>query len=349
MKIYAFYLPQFHAIPENDEWWGEGFTEWTNVRKAQPLYNGHMQPKIPLNNNYYVLNNPNVLRWQAELANSYSIDGMIFYHYYFCGKKLLERPAEILLENEDIPMNFFFCWANHSWIKSWDGTRTVLIDQTYGTKENWEDHFQYLLPFFKDKRYLKIDDKPAFMLFRSDFKEKKEYINFLGKRCIDSGLKGIKIIETTEDLKNSVDQEDELFHLREPASSLNAYRKSRAYFIKRVENKMLKYSCKIRSKEFVEKYDGDAIMKYITGKQIKKSKFIRGLCFEWDNTPRHQYRGYIITPPSKETFMAYMDTIKNDEFLFINAWNEWCEGMILEPTVENGYKYLEWIKESRNG
>ena len=106
MKFYAYYLPQFHTIPENDVWWGKGFTEWTNVKKAVSLFKGHDQPVIPLNNNYYVLDNPNILKWQAKIANDYKIDGMIFYHYYFCGKKLLEKPAEILLANKDIPMNF---------------------------------------------------------------------------------------------------------------------------------------------------------------------------------------------------------------------------------------------------
>ena len=125
-------------------WWGKGFTEWTNVKKAKPLFDGHKQPKEPINDNYYNLTNVNTLKWQASLAKEYSIDGMIFYHYYFNGKKLLEKPAEILLENKDIPMNFFFCWANHSWIRSWEGTRELLIEQLYGTEADWNKHFLYL-------------------------------------------------------------------------------------------------------------------------------------------------------------------------------------------------------------
>ena len=203
MKKYAFYLPQFHTIPENDEWWGKGFTEWTNVKKAHPLYQGHLQPKTPLHNNYYILDNPDVLKWQAELANEYCIDGMIFYHYYFCGKKLLERPAEILLNNKDIPMGFFFCWANHSWVRSWDGNKKILIEQVYGEESDWLMHFEYLLPFFQDDRYLKVNNKPVFMLFKNDFSEKIEYCKYLNNKCKEYGFSGIEIIETTEDINGS--------------------------------------------------------------------------------------------------------------------------------------------------
>lgn len=343
MKKYAFYLPQFHTIPENDEWWGEGFTEWTNVKKAKPLYKGHKQPKTPLNNNYYILDNPDTIKWQAEIANKYGIDGMIFYHYYFCGKKLLEKPSEILLQNKDIPMNFFFCWANHSWIRSWEGKKTVLLEQTYGDKTDWEKHFQYLLNFFKDDRYLKINNKPAFMLFKPHFEERDKYVKYLNKRCVECGFDGIEVIDTVEDIDFKA-KANSFVYLREPSCSMIAYRKSKGYLFKRIVNKIGKLSRSLSFK-YVEIFDGDKMLKNVINNYDVDKKCIRGLCFEWDNTPRHGYRGYIITPPKKETFMAYMDSIQESEFLFINAWNEWCEGMILEPTEENGYKYLQWIKE----
>ncbi|WP_423217195.1 glycoside hydrolase family 99-like domain-containing protein [Streptococcus equinus] len=343
MKKYAFYLPQFHRIPENDMWWGEGFTEWTNVKKANPLFRNHKQPKAPLNNNYYVLDNPEVLKWQADLANSYGIDGMIFYHYYFCGKKLLERPAEILLKNKDIPMNFFFCWANHSWFRSWEGSKELLLEQKYGKREDWEKHFLYLLPFFKDNRYLKIDNKPVFMLFKTDFEEKDDYIDYLNERCVDFGFSGIEIIETINSIeKLNKNDNDNIKFIREPDTSVNLFRKEKIIF--RFKNKIGKIMRKL-SYNYVEKYDGNNIFREAINFNGKERNIIRGLCFEWDNTPRHGLRGYLITPPSKENFMAYMDSIKDSDFLFINAWNEWCEGMILEPTEENGYKYLEWLKE----
>lgn len=344
MKKYAFYLPQYHRIPENDLWWGEGFTEWTNVKRAKPLFAAHKQPEVPLNDNYYVLDNPETMKWQASLANDYSIDGMIFYHYYFCGRKLLEKPAEILLSNLDIPMNFFFCWANHSWIRSWEGTRELLIEQKYGNTSDWEDHFLYLLPFFKDDRYLKIDNKPVFMIFKSDFDEKDKYMDYLNKRCIESGFSGTMLIETRENADITDTEGSSMVYLREPATSLNLYRNSPHNLFFRVKNKLGKDMRKL-SYRYVEKYDGNKVWKEAIKYQGTMVKAIRGICFEWDNTPRHGYRGYIVSPPSKETFMKYMDSIKDSEYLFINAWNEWCEGMMLEPTEENGYRYLEWIKE----
>ena len=147
MKQFAFYLPQFHRIPENDEWWGSGFTEWRNVKNATPLFKGHMQPKVPLDNNYYNLLNKKTVVEQTALLHKYGLSGLIYYHYYFNGKTLLEKPAENLLSWTDISQPFFFCWANHTWYRSWEGSKEVLIEQTYGTESDWEKHFEYLLPF----------------------------------------------------------------------------------------------------------------------------------------------------------------------------------------------------------
>ena len=155
MKIFAFYLPQYHTIPENNTWWGEGFTEWTNVKKAKPLYYQHNQPRIPLNNNYYDLSNDNTLIWQSKLLKEYKIDGLCFYHYWFKNKKLLEKPAEKLLHNKKIDIPFFFSWANEPWTRSWDGlNKNILIDQDYGDRQDWINHFNYLKPFFKDLMWI---------------------------------------------------------------------------------------------------------------------------------------------------------------------------------------------------
>lgn len=352
MKKFAYYLPQFHEIPENNKWWGQGFTEWKNVKRATPLYENHVQPKHPLDNNYYCLDNLDTLIWQAKVANNYSVDGMIFYHYYFRGKKLLEKPVEMLLNKKNVPMKFFFCWANHSWYRSWDGSKELLIEQSYGEKKDWEEHFQYLLPFFKDLRYEKRDNKPLFMIFKSDFREKNEYLEYLNKRCLENGLNGLCAIEilekpnlkSIENFSANVSNCTCFIHLREPASSLNLMRNDPKYFFRRLGNKIGKYLREYGVK-YIEIVNGNELYQYLINTKINCDNLIRGVCFEWDNTPRHGYRGYVITPPSKEKFMKYMDTIKDSEYVFINAWNEWCEGMMLEPTEENGYKYLEWIKE----
>ncbi len=349
MKIFAYYLPQFHCIPENDEWWGKGFTEWVNVKKAKPLFKKHIQPKIPLNNNYYSLDNVDTLKWQENLLKKYKVDGLIFYHYYFTGKKILEKPAEMLLSNKDIDIEFFFCWANHSWFRSWEGSKELLLEQKYGKEKEWEEHFNYLLPFFKDSRYQKRNNMPLLLIFNSKFAEKKEMFSFFDKKCKENGFNGICIIETyqTSNWKNLINNDidySRLIHLREPTYILDQYKHTLLSIPKRTINKLKALSHTFNIKNIII-YNGDKLLKLMCKNYESNNNVIRGLFFEWDNTPRHSYRGYIITPVKKDNFVKYMNLIKNDEFVFINAWNEWAEGMMLEPTEQNGYKYLEWIKE----
>lgn len=352
MKKYAIYLPQFHEIPENNKWWGDGFTEWTNVKKARALFRGHQQPKVPYNQNYYCLDDKKVLMWQAELAKKYGIDGMVFYQYYFCGKKLLEKPAEILLKNADIPMNFFFCWANHSWCKSWEGSKEILMPQTYGTKEDWEKHFMYLLPFFKDARYEKKDNRPVFMIFKPFFDERKAMFEYFNTRCQESGFSGIHIIETCtsydpheiERLSTETCSYTKQIYLREPDAALTEFKKTAKFMQFRVIHKISK-TLKTKHSSPVQRIQGNWLYDVMISKKGLYPNSARGAFFEWDNTPRHSERGFVILPVSKEKFFRYMESIKDCEYVFLNAWNEWAEGMMLEPTEENGYRYLEWIKE----
>ena len=165
-KVLALHLPQYHRIPENDRWWGEGFTDWVNVRKAKPLFQGHEQPVVPLNNNYYDLSDTAAIRWQAQLAKQYGVYGFCYYHYWFSGRKLLEKPCELLLDHKDIDIKYCFCWANESWARTWDGKEhDVLMKQVYGGREDWTAHFDYLLPFFQDERYIRIDNKPVIFIY----------------------------------------------------------------------------------------------------------------------------------------------------------------------------------------
>lgn len=352
MKKFAFFLPQFHEIPENDKWWGKGFTEWTNVKNAKPLFNGHQQPKHPLNNNYYNLLDKKVMRWQTELANEYGLDGFIYYHYYFTGKKLLEKPAENLLKWKDIPQNFFFCWANHSWKRSWEGKSDILLEQTYGNEKDWEKHFQYLLSFFKDKRYEKRNNKPVMMIFDSHFEEKEEIFSYFNKRCKQEGFKGICLIETYNGIekidsfeKNETSVTEFTFY-REPTVSQFRYLNSNMFL--KIYHGLNK---RLREKGILHKpyiLDGNKLMNLKIKNEPLGARVANGLWFEWDNTPRHKGRGYVITPYPHSQFIEYMNLIKDQEYLFINAWNEWAEGMIMEPTEENKYKYLEWMKEYKS-
>ena len=348
MKIFAFYLPQFHEIEENNRWWGKGFTEWTNVKKAKPLFEGHQQPVKPLNDNYYNLLDESTVEWQDHLLQEYKIDGLIYYHYYFNGKMLLEKPAENLLGNKKINQSFFFCWANHSWSRSWSGEKEMLIEQTYGNRKDWSKHFDYLLPFFKDPRYELHDGKPVLMFFQY-FPEKHEMVKFFDQRCKEEGFNGICIIETFHGtgtkgyllLQRRKTKETYKFFLRQPTVCMNNIeRKQKSRFTKN-------QPAAIVYKNGIKVIDGNALYAELLKQKYPKSQTINGLFFEWDNTPRHSERGYIITPPTREMFERYMNKIIDNEYVFVNAWNEWAEGMVLEPSTKNGYKYLDWIRDWR--
>ncbi len=347
MRLFALFLPQFHTIPENDKWWGKGFTEWVNVRAANPLFTCHTILH-PCDDNYYNLLSRDTVEWQTRLLKDYCIDGLIYYHYYFKGKMLLERPAENLLRWKDINQPFFFCWANHPWKRTWEGKQDLLMAMEYGNEKDWEAHFQYLLPFFKDNRYEKRLNKPVFMLFKSDFPEKNEMFMYFDKRCKEEGFDGLCLIETythispDDNLSNS--EITRLKYYRQPDVKLNEYYHANMGIGSRIINKI------IRTVKYngVPVYSGDAFMKSLIESCPLGNDVINGIWFEWDNTYRHKKRGFIIKPYTKELFMKYMSINKNSEYMVINAWNEWCEGMVLEPTTEYGYKYLEWIKEWRN-
>ncbi|MFQ6844157.1 MAG: glycoside hydrolase family 99-like domain-containing protein [Lachnospiraceae bacterium] len=352
MKIFSLYLPQFHEIPENNEWWGDGFTEWINVKKAQPLFKGHLQPKHPLNNNYYDLMSKKTVEWQTSLMHKYGIYGMIYYHYYFCGRMLLEKPAENLLRWKEIDQPFFFCWANHTWNRSWKGSKEVLLEQTYGDETDWKRHFDYLLPFFKDDRYEKKNNKPLFMIYDCSFEEKKKMVSCFDKWCIENGFDGIYIIEECMAVENGkykkfVEEKSgstQSFYLTEPQVGRRLYLNSKT----KISDLIIRTKKKLNQKgiiKWLQKYDANKIYKELIKNEPQSDNIIHGFFFEWDNTPRHSNRGFIITPVQKEIFFAYMDHIKNSEYAILNAWNEWAEGMMVEPTEELGYKYLEWIKE----
>ena len=216
MKVIAMYLPQFHRVKENDEWWGDGFTEWTSVKSAKKLFPEHEQPNVPLNHRYYDLMNPETMRWQAGLMHQYGVDGMGFYHYYFKdGRRILERPAENLLHWKDIDMPFCFSWANESWVRSWsrltkqrgnpwfakfdpEGARDddgILLEQSYGGEDAWRAHFAYLSSFFHDRRYILHDNQPLFLIYKPrDIPCLREMLQLWDKLAQEEGFDGVYAI-----------------------------------------------------------------------------------------------------------------------------------------------------------
>lgn len=341
-KLIAFYLPQFHRIKENDEWWGEGFTEWTNVKKSQPLYEGHNQPRIPLDNNYYDLSKKETLEKQTELAKENGIYGFCFYHYYFNGKKLLERPAELLLENKNINFNYCFSWANEPWTRSWDGkTRDIIMPQSYGGKKEWKKHFEYLLPFFKDERYIKKENKPVFLIYRTNnIPECEEMTNYWQELAINSGLNGIYLLETLNSFqRNPILNSSRGVVEFEPMLTIRHYLKPITQ-IKRLLKKKL---------GLLDKINYDEVWAQILQRDndYGKERYL-GAFVSWDNTPRKEKNGLVVENSTPEKFGNYLKiqiNKNNTEFLFINAWNEWAEGAYLEADSLNEFSYLNQLKK----
>ncbi|XOQ27766.1 MAG: Glycosyl transferase [Selenomonas sp.] len=213
VHLIANYLPQFHVIPENSRWWGEGYTDWVGVRQAEPQYPGQHQPRVPLHENYYSLDDPAVLKWQADLARKYGVYGFGMYHYWFSSElQLLQKPAELLLAHPEIDIHFMFIWDNTSWTRTWvqKGAANdwapkfdeqpaspqesgMLAELRYGTEADWKKHFDYLLPFFRDERYIKLDGKPMFAFFQpnNDFPLQQKMVAYWEKLAVEAGLPGL--------------------------------------------------------------------------------------------------------------------------------------------------------------
>lgn len=355
IKFIAFYLPQFHAIPENDKWWGKGFTDWTNVRKGFVYAKGQEQPRVPLDNNYYDLTDANVLRWQADIMNKYSVYGQCIYHYWFGGKLLLEKPAEILLANKDIKMNFCFSWANEPWARTWDGkNKSVLMPQNYGGVDDWKRHFNYLLPFFKDPRYIKVDDCPMFVIYKSSsIPNAKDMMEAWIEWAIDEGFNGIHFVETLRG--NNCEKRPLPYKARvefEPART--EYQVSHLIlYYNRIRRRILKCINSVYNSRIP--LNRPATFNSIANKSVSllsSEGTYAGVFIGWDNTARKGLASTLILPPTAEEFKNYvvrkMEVARltyHTDYIFINAWNEWAEGTYLEPDTIHKYDYLEVLKK----
>lgn len=351
VKTIAFYLPQYHRIPENDKWWGEGFTEWTNVKKAKPLFNRHYQPRIPLEGNYYCLDDISVMIEQSKQAQKYGVYGFCYYHYWFGnGKKLLEKPIEKMLETPEVSIPFCMCWANENWSKNWDGgNREVIVEQDYGTKESWIKHIQYLIPYFKDQRYIRMNDHPIFLIYRpeliSDF---NAMIDCWNQYLTDQGMKKLIIIgqHPAIFMRNYKDYKlDYTIKFQPVCADMHLTDKTKFSRCLRI----------ITSRTF--KYKGltiknyDKTWQYILKNEPKGGTFIPGGFVDWDNTPRNK-KGKMFLGATPQKFYKYfselvrqvVDGKYSTDFIFLNAWNEWGEGCYLEPDEKFKDSYLKALR-----
>ncbi|WP_455437889.1 glycosyltransferase WbsX family protein [Hungatella hathewayi] len=366
-KIIAFYLPQFHTIPENDLWWGKGFTEWTNTKKARPLYDGHYQPKIPLNKKYYDLSDVNVMVGQAQLAKKYGVYGFCYYHYWFKqGKKLLEKPVENMLREPAVDIPFCLCWANENWCKNWDGgNKEIIMEQDYGSKKDWEKHYRYLSQFFHDERYIKYNGKPVLIIYKPEEIIKfNQMIDYWNELSIKEGFLGLIILRqfpTSMFYDNFDDSHIDYSIKFEPIMSQSweyfnqnpridyrtyvtnlKWKATLLYKILRRIKQILKQNKTVVSQLRIEDYD--KAWNIILHDEPYGDKIINGAFVDWDNTARN-VNGCIYKGATPEKFGQYLKELIQKEsamdFIFINAWNEWAEGAYLEPDEKHGYEYLD--------
>jgi len=338
-KMIAFYLPQFHAIPENDEWWGEGFTEWTNTKKAKPLYEGHYQPHEPAEEiGYYNLLEPDIRDYQAKLAKQHGIYGFCYYHYWFDGKKLLEKPLDEVIKTKKPDFPFCICWANESWNKVWDGKdHEILIKQTY--KEGFELAFiKDLIPYLSDERYIRINGKLLILVWRPEqFPNSKRTAEIWRNYVREQGLGEIYLIKVESHIAG-IDPESLGFD-----AAIEFMPNSREL------GPIVKESVK-----HTHIYDYENSIINAAVKEYPNYKLFRGAFASWDNTARKAEKATIFINSSIEGFEfnltnALKSTYKNfneeERLVFINAWNEWAEGCHLEPDKKEGRSFLEVCKK----
>lgn len=369
MKIIPLYLPQFHTIPENDEWWGKGFTEWTNVKGAKPLFEGHNQPRVPLNENYYDLSDVETLKWQCKIAKEHGIYGFCMYHYWFNGKLLLEKPMEMLLAHPEIDIKYCISWANHDWTDGWkasDHAPKILIAHNFDDEKDWVNHFNYMLPFFKDSRYMSEDNKPLMVIYIPNLIRKLDKMLALWTSMAkEAGFDGLTYIyqSAASSFDNSWNHKLFKYGVEMHPGYVNMYfKKSNGSLFPR----LIKYSHEIkrllgikrslmieRKKTEVTKCNYDETWERILKIRPRDDRNMIPCAFtDWDNTPRHNMRGsaYIGATPKKfkEYFAQLVTNAKKHyktDMIFVFAWNEWAEGGYLEPDTKNGWGYLEAIKE----
>lgn len=349
VKVLAYYLPQFHPTPENDEWHGKGFTEWTKVTAANPLFEGHYQQHIPHEDiGYYLLDTPETLRKQAENMRQAGVFGQVFYHYWFGGRMILEKPARMLLENKDIQMPFCFCWANENWTRRWDGNESeVLLAQNY-SPEDARGFIQYLIPFFRDERYIHVGARPVLFVYRSSsIPEPQVYLDVWKQECLAAGLQPPYVVAVltrgaTDPAEFGMDAGTERV-LHDWTAGNAPEIKHRLSPYAPINGSVLHY---------------DDVADYCCREQKKDFTYFRNIVPMWDNTARYGSEAYVVHGSSPQRFQQWFEHLldvtneslpEDRQFILVNAWNEWAEGAHLEPDNRYGYSYLNSIGRALSG
>jgi lipopolysaccharide biosynthesis protein len=350
IKPIAIHLPQFHPIPENDEWWGKGFTEWTNVTKTTPRFEGHYQPHLPADLGFYDLRLEEARLAQEALAKAYGIHGFCYYHYWFNGKKMLYEPLDRKLKNpkEDFP--FMMCWANEDWTRAWEASENkVLLKQDYGFDDD-VNHIKHLINYFKDSRYIRVDDKPVFIVYRPElFPDIKKTIQIWREEAKKAGLPDLYLgyaqKSRLEFLSAGFDFafqfQPNFSHVPKPIGNQT---------IKRIKRKVL-LKMGIQENKQSSVYDYETYVKLQNAEDFK-APIYPGVTPMWDNSARKD-KAFVLHDSTPKKYEKWLRFIKEnypwnevpENFVFINAWNEWAEGNHLEPCQKWGTSYLEVTKE----
>jgi hypothetical protein len=352
-RAIAFYLPQFHPIPENDVWWGTGFTEWTNVAKAKPLFRGHYQPHVPADLGFYDLRVPEVRKAQADMAEAYGIEGFCYWHYWFGGKRLLERPFEEVLRSKEPDFPFCLAWANESWTGIWHGeSNRILVEQTYPGEEDYRRHFDFLLSAFSDDRYIRVDGKPLLFIYKPvQIPNCRQAMDLLRNLASIAGLPGLHLVCFAPDAswsgkEHGFDAVTNFPHSKWQQIKPCLVRSWAARACRRVP--LLCKTGLVRGwPQNVVNYS-DALEFMQMPKPIA-DEYYPCVVPNWDNSPRSGTRGWILHKSSPELFRRHLreakerigDLPQDRRIIFVKSWNEWAEGNHLEPDLKFGHKYLQ--------
>lgn len=355
IRAIAFHLPQFHPIPENDEWWGQGFTEWNNVVQAKPLFAGHYQPHLPADLGFYDLRLPEIRTAQAELAASYGISGFCYYHYWFHGREVLQRPVNEIFKCGEPNFPFCLCWANENWTRKWDGLKDeVLLEQRYSHEDDVA-HIRKLIPMFKDERYIRVDDRPIFLVYRaSQLPEPEKTAETWRREAQRAGLKELFLVrvesfwdEIGDPRKIGFDAGLQFQPQWARIAHLRVYRR-KWWHVRRLGT----HERWLRENNV---YDYRVLAETMLAEAAPEYPRISCVCPGWDNSPRRKENATFLVNGSPEIYERWLRTLVErqetrfrettnsivDSLVFINAWNEWAEGNHLEPCQRWGRKYLE--------
>ncbi|GAA5170314.1 glycoside hydrolase family 99-like domain-containing protein [Viridibacterium curvum] len=346
LRSIAFYLPQFHPIAENDAWWGKGFTEWTNVTRAEPLFEGHNQPRRPADLGYYDLRVPEIMEQQAALARQHGIHGFCYYYYWFAGRRLLERPLDRMLASGSPDFPFCLCWANENWSRRWDGSeQEVLMKQEYGP-DYARRIIRDMMPFLQDKRYITVDGKPLLLVYRVDIiPDCAEMTAIWREEAISAGLPGLYLVR----VESFVELDPRPYGFDAacefPPHLLNT--------VAIVDNSTLP---KLNPAFEGCVFDYSKVARHYGDKPAPAGyKRFKGLVPSWDNTARKKLKPYVLDRSTPDLYKAWLSQCLRDtaarftgdeRLVFINAWNEWAEGCYLEPDQKFGHQYLEATRDA---